>query len=152
MAIVLTPPQSLEGISRSIFLAGSIEMDKATLWQASVITQLDHLPITILNPRRADWDSNWKQDKSSPPFREQVTWELDALELTDLIIMYLDPKTQSPISLLELGLFAKSEKMIVCCPEGFWRKGNVDIVCERYNVIQVPSIPELVNYVIEKMS
>ena len=24
--------------------------------------------------------------------------------------------------------------MIVCCPEGFYRKGNVDIVCAKYNV------------------
>jgi hypothetical protein len=34
--------------------------------------------------------------------------------------------------------------MIVCCPEGFWRKGNVDIVCSRYNVQQVQNIEELI--------
>ena len=22
----------------------------------------------------------------------------------------------------------------MCCPEGFWRKGNVDIVCERFGI------------------
>jgi hypothetical protein len=22
----------------------------------------------------------------------------------------------------------------VCCPEGFWRKGNVDIFCTRQNI------------------
>jgi hypothetical protein len=48
--------------------------------------------------------------------------------------MYFDPNTKSPISLLELGLFASSKKLIVCCPDGFWRKGNVRIVCELYNI------------------
>jgi hypothetical protein len=48
--------------------------------------------------------------------------------------MYFSPETKSPISLLELGLHAESDRMIVCCPPGFWRKGNVDIVCTRYNI------------------
>jgi hypothetical protein len=60
--------------------------------------------------------------------------------------MYFDPNTTSPISLLELGLHAKSKKMIVCCPEGFWRKGNVDIVCKTYNVHQVDTLDDIINY------
>jgi hypothetical protein len=35
---------------------------------------------------------------------------------------------------LELGLFAHSGKIRVICPSGFWRKGNVDIVCQYYNI------------------
>jgi len=58
--------------------------------------------------------------------------------------MYFDPNTKSPISLLELGLHANSGKMIVCCPKGFWRKGNVDIVCERYDVPVVCDIDSLI--------
>jgi hypothetical protein len=46
--------------------------------------------------------------------------------------MYFVPGTISPISLMELGLFAN--KCVVYCPEGFERKGNVDIVCQRYNI------------------
>jgi hypothetical protein len=57
--------------------------------------------------------------------------------------MYFDPATKSPISLLELGLFAKTGKLIVCCSEGFWRKGNVDIVCKRYGVMQVENLDKL---------
>ena len=60
--------------------------------------------------------------------------------------MYFDPNTKSPISLLELGLFAQSKKLIVCCPEGFWRKGNVDIVCDRYNIPNYDSLEKLLNY------
>lgn len=61
--------------------------------------------------------------------------------------MYFDPKTKSPISLLELGLFARTGKLIVVCPKGFWRKGNVDIVCKRYEVKQVETIEEAIKYI-----
>ena len=64
--------------------------------------------------------------------------------------MNFDPSSKSPITLLELGLFAKSSKIIVCCPEGFWRKGNVDIVCERYGVKTVNTINELVSEIINR--
>jgi hypothetical protein len=56
------------------------------------------------------------------------------LEDADIILLYFDPNTKSPISLLELGLYARSKKLFVCCPDGFWRQGNVRVVCERYGV------------------
>jgi hypothetical protein len=59
---------------------------------------------------------------------------MNNLEDCDIIFMYFDPGTKSPISLLELGLHASSGKMIVVCPDGFWRKGNVEIVCTRFNI------------------
>ena len=119
----------------TVFLAGSIEMGKAEDWQA-VIPELfkDRKSLTFLNPRRDDWDSSWEQKESNPQFSKQVNWEMNMLDLCDIIFMYFSPETKSPISLLELGLYANSKKMIVCCPDEFWRKGNVDIVCSRYNI------------------
>lgn len=118
-----------------VFLAGSIEMGKAEDWQA-VIPELfkDRDELVFFNPRRDDWDSSWEQKESNPQFSEQVNWELNKLEDSDIIFMYFSPETKSPISLLELGLYAESGKMIVCCPDEFWRKGNVDIVCSRFNI------------------
>src|SRR3546814_8063343 len=49
----------------------------------------------------------------------------------------------SPISLLETGLHARGGKLILLCPEGFWRKGNVDITAERYGIEQVATMDEL---------
>jgi hypothetical protein len=77
------------------------------------------------------------------------------LDSSDIIVMYFDPNTKSPISLLELGLYAASGKLIVCCPEGFWRKGNVDIVCQRYKVPTVETIEDLISnwdYLINKLN
>jgi len=119
---------------KSVFLAGSIEMGKAENWQEEATKTFNLSGWDVLNPRRDDWDSSWTQDFENPQFYQQVNWELNALEHADLIVMYFDPNTKSPISLLELGLFARSNKLKVICPEGFWRKGNVDIVCNYYNI------------------
>ena len=58
------------------------------------------------------------------------------------------PGTKSPITLLELGLHAgkNPQKLVVCCPDGYWRKGNVDIVCRRCGVRQVPTLDDLVRF------
>jgi len=141
---VIKAPAPIEKNSFSVFLAGSIEMGRAENWQQRVERLLMNVPGTIFNPRRDDWDDSWVQSIDNAQFREQVEWELEAQECADVIAMYFAPETLGPISLLELGLFAHSGKMIVCCSEGFWRKGNVDIVCHRYGVRRVGSLAELV--------
>lgn len=123
--------------SPSVFLAGSIEMGKAVDWQSEIGHSLAGDGWTVLNPRRSDWDSSWKLSIDDPQFFEQVTWELDGLETVDVILIYFVPGYKAPISLLEFGLHAASRRCLVVCPEGFWRKGNVDIVCRRYGTIQV---------------
>lgn len=130
---------------KTIFLAGSIELGRAVHWQKEVISKCENPPVVFLNPRRDDWDATWKQVKENPQFKEQVLWELAGLERADLIIMYFDPNTLSPITLLELGLHARKNKVILYCPDGFYRKGNVDILCEMYNIKQVNSFDELIN-------
>jgi hypothetical protein len=145
MVTVLKPPTPLPTslLQPSVFLAGSIEMGRAALWQDAVADALRDQPLVILNPRRDDWDASWKQSVTNPQFVGQVTWELDAQERADLIAMYFAPETYAPITLLELGLFAASGKLLVCCPPGYWRKGNVDVVCARYSIPQLPTLTEL---------
>jgi hypothetical protein len=138
MIEICTPP-SYSKFKRkdapTVFLAGSIEMGNAEDWQKRVISYFKFKNIiNFYSPRRDDWDSSWEQSLNSPNFYEQVSWELDMLTASDFIYMYFDPSTQSPISLLELGMFASSGKMVVCCPHGFYRKGNVDVVCQKFNV------------------
>lgn len=147
MTEIIKPPMPIPN-GFSVFLAGSIELGSAGNWQTFVEQELSGIDIVILNPRRDNWDSSWSQDKTNPTFREQVEWELSALETATIIAMYFEPGTKSPVSLLELGLFAGSGKMVVCCPEGFWRKANVDIVCEKYGVHQVDSLNDLSKYIV----
>ena len=109
-------------------------MGNAVDWQGRLCEDLQFFNAIVLNPRRSDRDSSWIQSIDNARFAEQVNWELDALQAADIIIFYFDPATKSPITLMELGLFAHTGKVIVCFPEGYWRKGNVDIVCKRYNI------------------
>jgi hypothetical protein len=133
-----------DSIFISVFLGGSIEMGLAEPWQDRLVNEFKDADIRFLNPRRDDWDSSWVQEASNPQFAQQVNWELDALDYSDLIVFYFDPDTKSPITLMELGLYAASGKVIVCCPDGFWRKGNVEIVCQRYGIKMVNNFDELV--------
>ena len=153
MALVLKPPTPLSKApgTLSVFLAGSIEMGSAAPWQAEVAMALAAAPITFWNPRRDAWDASWRQSIEEPLFREQVEWELEAQEQADLIAMYFAPDTRAPITLLELGLFARSGKLVVCCPEGFWRRGNVEVVCARYGIPMVPGIGALVHEIARRV-
>ncbi|MDB5313116.1 MAG: hypothetical protein JWO38_7318 [Gemmataceae bacterium] len=146
MAQVLKPPVplSFDDTVPSVFLAGSIEMGEAEDWQTHVGHGLRDLDVVILNPRRDEWDASWVQSIDNPPFREQVGWELEGLERASVVAMYFAPLTKAPVTLLELGLVARSGKLVVCCPDGFWRRGNVEVVCARYGVPLVGELAELV--------
>ena len=148
---VIKAPDSTEGITNSVFLAGSIDMGKAVDWQSEIANKCEGNNVTLLNPRRDDWDSSWEQSIENDKFREQVEWELDSMNKVDKIVFYFDKDGEAPITLLELGLHAgdSSSNICVCCPEGFWRKGNVDIICERFNIPMVDSIDGLVKFIRE---
>jgi hypothetical protein len=145
MADIYRAPEYYSNDGRlKIFLAGSIEMGVAENWQEKIEIALSEMNVVILNPRRLNWDSSWEQTIENPKFKEQVEWELKGLEDSDIIIIYFDPNTKSPITLLELGIHHNSNKLIVCCPEGFWRKGNVDVVCNKYSITSVQSLESLI--------
>jgi len=144
MAHVLKPPAPVAFAGcPSVFLAGSIEMGRAEDWQSKVSAALADLDVLVLNPRRDVWDASWEQSVTNPAFREQVEWELTGLEQATVVAMYFAPDTRAPVTLLELGLIARSGRLLVCCPAGYWRRGNVEVVCGRYGVPLPPTLGEL---------
>jgi hypothetical protein len=131
---------------KSIFLAGSIEMNKAEEWQEAITKSLikEFSKLIIFNPRRDKWNSSWKQEIENKNFFEQVDWEHQHIVDSDVLFVYFQKETKSPISLLELGLAAGlQKKTVVCCPKGFWRKGNVDYICKEYDIDVIDSIEDL---------
>lgn len=153
--VYIAPDKVVDTPGKSVFLAGSIEQGAAEQWQKRITEDLGDIECTIFNPRRRHWDSSWEQRKWNKQFREQVEWELNLLEKADVIAMYFDPNTKSPITLLELGLHAvtpkAAEKLVLCCPEGYHRLGNVEIVCERAKVPVLGSFDELVAQVRKRL-
>ena len=139
----------------SIFLGGSIEMGKAEDWQTRLTNLLaSYNNVVILNPRRDDWDSSWVQDPTpGTKFYEQVDWELCSQDAASLLVYYFDPETKSPITLLELGSYGSVDprNVIVCCPDGFWRKGNVVMFCNHNFVKMVENFDDLVKEIITRV-
>lgn len=119
----------------TIFLAGSIEQGKAEPWQEEMSKFFAAMDHHVFNPRREEWDSSWEHSPQNPQFYQQVMWEQTALEQADFVFFYFDPNTKSPITLLELGQCLGSRKRtFVVCPEGYWRRGNVQMMCDLYAV------------------
>ncbi len=151
-AKVFTAPEQISRSGyKSIFLGGTIDNNVSVDWQKSIIDKLSNTSVDIYNPRRKNWDSTWKQEIENKEFNGQVTWELDALTMSDFILINFLPDSKSPISLLELGLFSTSKKIFVCCPKEFYRSGNVHIVCKRYNIPLFENIDSLIDFVITKI-
>lgn len=144
MKRIFTPPGDGQLLSCfaptavKLFLAGTIEMGTAVDWQAELAANplFDGLKdVIIFNPRRQAWDAGWQQSINNAQFKEQVDWELDRIINSDLVVFNFEPESKSPITLMELGLVAGMKKpALVYCPEGFWRKGNVEIVTDRFGI------------------
>ena len=145
---VIKPPRFIPNNLASVFLAGSIEMGVAENWQSKAEALLSQTGFVILNPRREDWDSSWEQKINNEKFFEQVNWELQGIEEAEWIVVYFDGATKSPITLLELGICSqlKPEKTIVICPPEFYRKGNVDIICDRYRIKQKNTLEDAIKF------
>lgn len=132
---VFTAPEditpALENGAINIFLIGSIEMGKAIDWQPLVIGALSFLRCNLLNPRRADWDPSWEQSSKNANFAQQVMWEQQGIECAEHVFIYIDPDTLSPITLLEFGqIYEMGTSFTLVCPKGFWRRGNLEVMCE----------------------
>jgi len=133
------------GSSISVFLAGSIDMNKAPKWQKTIEEELSIYPnglLTVLNPRRDKYKTKGKQSISDPYFKKQVMWELAGIEEASIIFMYFSPDTLAPVTLLELGLYADRMNIVLVCPDGYWRKGNVEIVADVYKIPLYNSLEE----------
>ena len=139
------PPEPAPATGRpAVFLAGSIDMGKAAEWQSEAAELLRDLPVDIYNPRRADWDPDWVQDISHMGFKGQVDWELDHLARAELILFHFDPRGRSPVTMMELGMHAGSGRCVVSCPPGFWRRGNVQVLCHRMGIPLAACLAEAV--------
>jgi hypothetical protein len=75
---------------------------------------------------------------------------MDMLSQVDYKFFYFAPDTKSPISLLELGKYGDNN-CIVCCPNEFWRKGNVDIFCVRNNILLFDNLEDAIGALITKI-
>ena len=130
---------------KSVFLAGATDSDISGGWQSRMEQALGDLDITVLNPKIDSWFRQDEQTIENSAFNSQVNWELSGLESADVVVLCLLEASQSPISLIEFGLTAKTGRLLVYCEKDFWRYGNVEVVCHRYDIPMAKSIDELID-------
>lgn len=127
---VIKPPTDLwelhDNETLTIFAGGSIEQGAAAMWQDDLNRLLEPISGNIYNPRRDNWDASLEQRISNPQFLEQLEWEYLAMELASKLFFYFDPNTKSPT--------VDPDDMTVVCPDGFWRKGNVEFICNKFDI------------------
>jgi len=148
---VFKPPHfenSSEYEGKKVFLGGSIEMGKAKDWQTEIQNTFKKDKVSFFNPRRDDWDNSWEQTIEDDNFRGQVMWELDHLLSADIVVFFIQGDTKSPISLMEIGLLAlphqnKEMKMLICCEEKFFRRGNIEVMAYKFDIPLVATLDEL---------
>ena len=133
-------PSNLSGWT-TVFLAGTIDNGNSEDWQQSVAGMLagKDRRYLLYNPRQEKWHPEREGEMDY-----QVNWELEHMEKADYILMVFLPGSQSPITLLELGLHARSGKLLVVCTPGFYRYDNIRITCARYGVPVFGSLDEAV--------
>ena len=150
--IIITPEtENQESKNKSVFLAGTIDNGDSLNWQDKTIIELINLGFDcdIYNPRREHWNSNSSVDD----LINQIKWEQDHLDKADMIVMVLLDDSKSPISLLELGLYAKSKKIVVFCTTNFYRWDNVRLTCDKYHIELIQDLNPLIiaNKIISKL-
>lgn len=130
-----------------IFLAGTIDMGNSRDWQAEMVEYFSSQPgkYILFNPRQENWNGG-----ADGEMDYQVRWELSHLEQADIIVMVILGSSSSPITLLEMGLHARSGKLLVLCEPEFYRYDNVRITCDYYDIPLFSQMGELLQAVTEK--
>jgi hypothetical protein len=153
--MIITAPNMLTFQSHNycVFLGGAIDNDAPRNWQTFVADILEQRinHVVLFNPCRVNWTPMGDQTTNNQNLRDQINWELDALMVCDTILMYLLPGSVSPISLLELGLYLRSNsKLVVCCPDGFYWQTSIDITCQRAGVQVYRTIEAAIDEVVQR--
>lgn len=129
---IITAPDPFLGAYNEcpkIFLGGSIENGKAENWQEAAARRFSNSGVLFLNPRREVWDEGLQEKE----MRQQIRWELDALDYSNARVINFLPGTVSPISLLEMGIYLREpSRLFVVCTKDYFRYMNVKLTCERH--------------------
>lgn len=129
----------------SLFLAGGIT--NCPDWQSEVKDTLKYKNLTLIDPRR----NNWEIDNPVMEFN-QISWEFKHLELADAIMFWFPCETLCPITLYELGFWNSkgTKKLFVGCHPDYKRKSDVkiqtNIVNPNLNIVN--SLKELTDQVL----
>ena len=144
--VVHRPPQkkihSLDYTRHRIYLSGAM---LGSDWQSKFIKKLGDLRVDVFSPR---YPSSHIASVPDGIFE----WEMDHMSIANVIAFYFSPEDSCSSALMALGMYAKTDRVIVCCEDTFEHKGDIDALCEREDVPQVDSLKTLIKATIARIS
>lgn len=144
MKLITAPSKDIFD-SPCVFLAGGIT--NCGDWQQDMVNLLKDSNLTILNPRRIDFDIA-KVDNTI----EQINWECKTMWESDLVVFWFPQETVCPITLFELGLnLGRWKKVLVGVHPNYSRKLDLEVQVPLYNrnIKIANSIHELAEQILE---
>lgn len=127
MNVIEAPNHWTFNTGLSLFLGGGIT--DCPEWQKDVIRDLTLTPLTVLNPRRANFNI---EDKSLTA--QQIMWEFHYIRTTSAVMFWFPAETICPITLFELGArlesnrhSAMSQKLFIGTHPDYTRNEDVEI-------------------------
>lgn len=132
--MIIKPPNRItkrDYIKKSIFLAGTMSE-----WREELGKYLDQKGYEVFDPT-CDLE-----------FTQQTTWEFSALAAASRILFYFDKSSMSPVSMMELGLYADSGKVVVVCHPEFPKAQNVHFICQQFDI---PLFDDLCDFQFSKL-
>lgn len=99
-------PEGIQaGDRNTLFLAWGITW--CPDWQSQIVQILSDTSLTLINPRRKNFDVHNKTME-----QEQIIWEHENLEQSEMISFWFPQETLCPITLFELGKYLRTSKKI----------------------------------------
>ena len=148
--IVLNPGDQLPQITNNsvkIYLAGTQDFSNAENdWQQKFINGL--VPLTdplkgllmfkstnfiIFNPH-VPFESPAAPNLDNPQFIQVMQWRMSMMDQADMVFLNLLNKSKSPVPVLEFGLLANTNKLVVRCGEEYMLYSQIRLYCEKYNI------------------
>lgn len=120
--------QYIEAISEEVptnkhvlFLAGGIS--NCPDWQNEALKVLKSFPITVINPRRKDFDVSDPKESE-----KQIVWEYQRLRQATEIMFWFPKETLCPITLFEYGgALERNQKLFVGHHRNYPREQDLTI-------------------------
>ena len=114
-------PETHEGKETSLFLACGIT--NCPDWHKELIELLKDTYLTLLNPRRKNFQENNPEIEE-----EQISWEFNHLKKASAVSFWFTKETLCPITLYELGKQSTSNKpLFIGVHPDYSRKRDVEI-------------------------
>lgn len=148
--VIHRPPQkkihSLDYTRHRVYLSGAMMGED---WQSKFIDDLGDLRVDVFNPR---YPSSHVASVPDGLFE----WEMDHMSIANIIAFNFSVtgavNDHCGSALMALGLYAKTDRIIVCCDADFYKKGDIADLCKREEIPIVNSVELLVKWTIARIS